>query len=123
MSDSWLSKSLFFTLFFVFSAISSVMVSAEPPIENKVNQQAYEIGLMVRDLQSAIKSPQQQESLLLILNYGSDNRYHRMIRAWLFETLVVVENQLYESQNVKQQNKLQLKSDALKKAIALLNTD
>jgi hypothetical protein len=41
------------------------MVSAQQPICNKFNQQADEIGLMVQALQSAIKSPQQQDKLQL----------------------------------------------------------
>ena len=131
MIASPLRKSLFVVVFFIFSAIFSstysaeisTALAAEQPVENKFNQQTYDIGQMVQALQIAIKSPEQQESLLIILNYGSDKRYYTMIRGWLFEALVTVESQLYESQNVKQQNKLQLKSDALKKAIGLINAD
>jgi hypothetical protein len=61
MIASPLCKSLFLILFFIFS----VMVSAQQPICNKFNQQADEIGLMVQALQSAIKSPQQQDKLQL----------------------------------------------------------
>jgi type II secretory pathway component PulC len=132
MIASPLRKNLFVNLFFILSAILSstystitysAMLSAEQPLDNKFNQQTYEIGQMVQALQSAIKTPEQHESFLIIMTYGSDKRYHAMIRGWLFEALVTVERQLYASQNVKQKNILQLKSDALKKAIRLINTD
>ena len=127
MIASPLRKSLFVVLFLILSAIFSstysAMLSAEQPVANKFNQQTYEIGQMVQALQIAIKSPQQQESLLIILNYGADKRYYTMIRGWLFEALVAIESQLYASKDIKEQNKLQLKSDALKKAIRLINTE
>jgi len=135
MSAGPLRKSLFVVVCFIlcttfssaYSAGLATALATEPakqqPVDNKFNQQTYEIGQMVQALQIAIKSPEQQESLLIIINYGSDKRYYSMIRGWLFETLVTVESRLYESQNITQQNKLQLKSDALKKAIRLINTD
>lgn len=52
------------------------MLSANPAIDNKFNQQTYEIGQMVLALQIAIKSPQQQASLLII-------RHYAMILSWL----------------------------------------
>lgn len=91
MSNSRLCKSLFFTLFFIFSS----SVSAQQPIDNKFDKQTYEIGVMVQALQIAIKSPQQQKSLLTISHYASDRRYYAMIRGWLFEELVVIEGLLY----------------------------
>lgn len=119
MIASSLCKSLFLILFFVFSSLAS----AQPLFDNEGNKQTYEIGLMVQALQIAIQSPQQPESLKILRQYGFDRRYHIMIRGWLFETLVAVESQLYSSKNSKEQNRLQLKSDALKKAIRLINKD
>lgn len=73
MSDSPLRKSLFLILHFVFSVIFSTsystMLSANPAIDNKFNRQTYEVGQMVLALQIAIKSPQQQASLLIIRHY------------------------------------------------------
>jgi hypothetical protein len=116
MSNSPLCRSLFFALFFIFSS----SVSAQQPIDNKFDKQTYEIGVMVQALQIAIKSPQEQKSLLTISHYASDRRYYAMIRGWLFEELVVIEGQLYVTKNVKEKGKLQLQSDSLKKAIRVI---
>ncbi|MGB5446283.1 MAG: hypothetical protein WBM99_12335 [Psychromonas sp.] len=113
MICSFLKTGLFLTILFSCPAA----VCAQQTAKGDVNKQAYEIGIMVQSLQRAIKSPQEQRSLQVISDYGTDRRYSTMIRGWLFEELVGVERLLHGSKNGKESARLQLKSDSLKRAI------
>ncbi len=113
MIGSFLKTALFLAILFC----SPSLLYAQQTAEQGMNRQTYEIGMMVQALQLAIKSPQEQRSLKLISDYGSDGRYHTMIRGWLFEELVGIEKRMHASKNAKEIAGLQLKSDSLKRAI------
>ncbi|WP_372881375.1 hypothetical protein [Psychromonas sp.] len=118
MIGCFFKTGLFLTIYFSCPSF----VCAQQTAKHEPNKQAYEIGLMVQALQLAIKSPQKQDSLQIISDYGTDRRYYTMIRGWLFEELVGVEKRLHASKNVKEIAGLQLKSDSLKRAIRSIDT-
>lgn len=53
----------------------------------------YNIGIMVKSIQSAIDHPEQHDSLTTIFEYGGDSRYYVMIRGWLTQELASAKSQ------------------------------
>ena len=85
--------------------------------------QEQEIGVMVKQLQVAIKSSQSKESLQVIYEYGTDSRYYSMIRGWLVQELSGVESQLNVSQSELLSKAFTLRADFLKQAIRLIDLE
>ncbi|PKF62208.1 hypothetical protein CW745_07435 [Psychromonas sp. psych-6C06] len=87
-----------------------------------LNDQTYQIGLMVEALQSALKK-RDEEALQTIYRYGTDSRYYSMIRGWLFQELVNVESLLHAHKGKKSSIKFQNHSNFLKKAIRSIDLE
>ena len=85
--------------------------------------QAYEIGTMVQQLQLALDTPEDGQSLITINHYGTDSRYYSMIRGWLYQELVATESQLKASQSQPYLAKFQQKSNFLKQAIRMIDLE
>ena len=86
-----------------------------------INNEALQIGEMVQALQIAINSPNDPNSLKTISMYAADRRYYQMIRGWLFQELVLIENKLYASKSAAKAEKFQYHSNFLKHAIRLID--
>ena len=91
-------KAAFATL--VVGSTLAVCASGELPVAEKQvtardAQQTEEcqIGRMVKQIQEAIRAPENEASLATIVKYGTDSRYYVMIRGWLKEELLGVESQ------------------------------
>ncbi|MGS0680342.1 hypothetical protein ACVBIL_04170 [Shewanella sp. 125m-7] len=104
---------------FVFSTLFAIPAMATEPTQSD----EYAIGVMVKSLDSAIKSPS-PESLALINQYGTDSRYYVMIRGWLVQELQGVNSQLsaYRKDDALKA-KLQQKADFLTQAIRRIDLE
>jgi len=98
-------------------------LSAHETANHEKYIQAYEVGIMVQQLQLALESPEDGQSLITINHYGTDSRYYAMIRGWLFQELVASESQLNASQSQPYLAKFQQKSDFLKQAIRMIDLE
>ena len=105
-------------LLFLISSFSFANESSKILTENKT----YQLGVMVEQLQSALKQ-RDEESLEIISLYGTDSRYYAMVRGWLFQELVAVESQLHASKGKRSSDKFQVHSNFLKKAIRLIDLE
>ena len=83
-------------LFFLISTLSF----AKEPSEILTETKTYQIGVMVEQLQVALKQ-RDEEALEIIRLHGTDSRYYSMVRGWLFQELVGVESQLHASKGKK----------------------
>jgi len=86
-------------------------------------QQQIQLGQMVEQLQQAIKTPENEKSLNIIQHYGTDTRYYLMVRGWLVQVSSGVESQLSVQQAQPQKQALQIRYDALQKAIRLIDLE
>lgn len=98
-------------------------VVVNKPKLSKTQYEALYIGKMVQELQLAIDSPNDPNSLKTISFYGTDSRYYSMVRGWLFQELVGVESQLHASKTPSSIAKFQAHSDFLKKAIRMVDLE
>lgn len=112
-------KALFISTTLAFSA----SVSATHATEHSDYVEAYEIGIMVQELQLALNSPEDPDSLPTIQQYGTDSRYYTMIRGWLLQELLGSESQLRASRDQLYSEKFQEKTDFLKQAIRMIDLE
>jgi hypothetical protein len=101
----------------------SIPVSAVQTTEHDDYVHAYEIGIMVQQLQIALAAPEDANSLTTIKQYGTDSRYYSMIRGWLMQELLASESQLSASDNQLYIDKFQQKADFLKQAIRMIDLE
>lgn len=114
-----LSKS---SIVIIFTFLFSNAVFAQVETENMQTSEAYQIGLMIQELQQAL-SVRDEKSTETIRLYGTDSRYYSMIRGWLFQELVGVESQLHANKGKKSAEKFQIHSDFLKSAIRAIDLE
>ena len=129
VEDKFLIRFILVTVFFSISPLlwasevdpkaTDGLVKAAPVV---INHEALQIGEMVQALQIAINSPNDHHSLKTITLYGADRRYYQMIRGWLFQELVLIENKLYASKSAAEAAKFQYHSNFLKHAIRLVDS-
>ncbi|WP_245597649.1 hypothetical protein [Psychromonas aquimarina] len=111
----------------LLSAVLFILLNSacaqQPSAPAAGDEQAYEIGIMVQEIQTALTDPEHAQSLQTIISYGTDSRYYVMIRGWLFQELVGVESQLHASRSKKSSAEFQLRSDFLKQAIRAIDLE
>ena len=81
------------------------------------------IGLMIQQLQSAIKTPTDRQSMHIIYQYGTDSRYYVMVRGWLIQSLNGIESQLNAQQSEAKKAQLNLHAQALTSAIRSIDLE
>lgn len=109
-------------LLFILPFLVVTNVGAQKTTEPMTESETYQIGLMVQEVQGALKIRDEQ-ALQTISLYGTDSRYYSMIRGWLFQELVGVESQLHAAKNEKSALKFQKNSNFLKKAIIQIDLE
>lgn len=109
------------TILFICS-ISFVLTADELP-KNLMVSEEYQIGVMVKMIETAIQEPEKPESLETIANYGTETRYYVMIRGWLTQELAGVQSQNQASHNDDQNSKLMRKEIFLTKAIRRIDLE
>ena len=77
----------------------------------------YNIGIMVKSIQSAIDHPEQHDSLTTIFEYGGDSRYYVMIRGWLMQELASAKSQQSAVKDTAAKEKISRKVQFLQQAI------
>ena len=93
---------------------------ADPSLENT---EEYKIGVMVKAIAEAMKTPEDKESLKTITAYGHDTRYYTMIRGWLVQELRNHESLLSAYKNKPQETFFQLKVNFLLKVIRRIDLE
>lgn len=104
------------------SAEVATPINADAPKDLKQSEE-YKIGVMVKAIALAIKTPEKQESLKTIARYGTDSRYYVMIRGWLSQVLRGTESQLDANRDPVRKAKIQQKVDFLKKSIRRIDLE
>lgn len=112
-----MKKILMTCSFVLFCLMASQRLWAGEIIDSKLNNEPYQIGVMVKDIQAALMVPYDKQSLQTIAHYGTDSRYYMMIRGWLFQELISAESQLYATKKASEKVRFQKRSNFLKKAI------
>ncbi len=107
---------------FKISVFSALLIIVNPSFADQgsakvINSETYKIGLMVEEINLALKAKNKEQSLQTITEYGTDSRYYSMIRGWLFQELVSVESQLGATKNASDSIRFQKQSNFLKQAI------
>jgi len=95
--------------------------SGSEKINEQIKQQ--QIGVMIQQLQVAIKSPQDKKSLSVISKYGTDSRYYVMIRGWLVQEMIGVKSQLDVQQDQQKSAEIQIQYNFLKQAIRSIDLE
>lgn len=83
----------------------------------------HRIGVMVLEIQAALKAPNDKKSLETIARYGTDTRYYVMIRGWLVQLLNGAESQLNATRDPDLKKKHQTKVTFLRKAIRRIDLE
>jgi hypothetical protein len=103
--------------------VFSIPVSAIQASAHDDYVQAYEIGIMVQQLQLALTASEDVNSLTTIQHYGTDSRYYSMIRGWLMQELLGSQSQLNASNDPLYIDKFQQQTDFLKQAIRMIDLE
>jgi len=93
-----------------------------PLFADEVSEEC-QIGVMVKEITAALKTPENPESFEIIVKYGMDSRYYVMIRGWLTQELRGVSSQLGGSGVSAAKLKLQQKAAFLKKVIRRIDLE
>ena len=115
------------TLCFTLGTVLPVSATESP--QNKPHSpqvkasEEYQIGVMVKAISAAIKSPEHPKSLKTITQYGQDSRYYVMIRGWLVQELQGVESQYQATRNPEDKAKFKPKLTLLQKAIRRIDLE
>jgi len=104
------------------SAVSAAPRSLKT-VDDYKNSEEFQIGVMVKRIQAALKAPERPASLKTIVKYGHDSRYYVMIRGWLAEELRAVESQLPGTRDAKRKQRFLAKQKLLKAAIRRIDLE
>ena len=103
--------------------IPLILLSSVLYAEDLKNSEEYKIGVMVKAVAKALKSPEKAGSLKVISEYGTDTRYYTMIRGWLVQELKGAESLLSVNKDKPRGKHFQQKVDFLKKAIRRIDLE
>jgi len=109
------------TILFICSI--SLVLPADEISKDLLTSEEYQIGMMVKMIETAIQEPEKPESLEIIAMYGTDTRYYVMIRGWLTQKLAGVQSQNQASHNDDQNSELMQKEIFLTKAIRRIDLE
>jgi len=96
-------------------------ISASSQLSKKSEE--YQIGIMVKAISAALKTPKDPKSLSTIIKYGHDSRYYVMIRGWLVQELQGVESQHRATRDPEAREKFSSQLSMLKKAIRRIDLE
>ena len=81
------------------------------------------IGAMVKAVSAAIDAPRNPDSMVTIVEHGTDSRYYVMIRGWLVQELRGVESQLDGARDPAAKEKLSQKVEFLRQSIRRIDLE
>ncbi len=109
----------------IHAIVMGTNIGAETRIfaEKLEASEEYQIGVMVKGIQHALKNPKEKGSLETIIKYGLDSRYYMMIRGWVMLELSGIKSQYEATEGESGQQKHKIRINFLEKAIRAIDLE